>query len=1114
MESLHANMEPIPGYRLISRLGRGGCGEVWKAEAPGGIPKAIKFVEGDLNGFEPGAAQQEQKSLHRVKSIRHPFVLSIERFDVVDGQLVIVMELADKNLHDRFAECQARGLPGIPREELLRYMEEAAEALDLMSTQHQLQHLDVKPQNIFLVHQHIKVADFGLAKDLQGTRAALTGGMTPMYAPPETFDGWVSRQSDQYSLAIVYMEMLTGRRPFGGTSTRQLIMQHLSAPPDLSPLPPDDRPVVGRALAKGPDERFLSCTDFVRTLRMASPAPAMAPPTSGAASTEPKTDPLLRPRAPAVVPNGRVETPPTHSRPSRSSSASIGRPGRPAGSDRGRDQVLFPALIIGLGGTGLAALRHLRRLIHDRYGRSTVPNLRWLFVDTDPKAAEAALAGPPTTALAHDEVLLAPPRSPADYQDRPELAAIDTRLNLETLGRLPSTPSTHGVRGLGRLALAEHFGAVRDRMNAALAAFTSPDLLPEAERVTGLGSRSSSPRVFLVGSLAGGTGSGMLIDLTFLARRLLRGRRLSAEHVIGLLALPPVGAGGPAVTNARRTLKDLAYHDRPDTVYEARIDRSGEPAPDAGRPFRRCALLDAAAAPALAAHLIFVEALTPVGRAIHPDRAAIPETPYSVVGLRRVLWPRDRLLGGVARQLARDTLAGWVGPAAAGTFETVAKAVDKEWTDRRLDPTLVRTGVEFGAAQKAGGPIDTLIHDIMPVPLGAPAPVGPELAAAGAALDRLVELLGPPDGQGPEGNGRIAAALEDRANDLATAADARLVSLVVSLVERPGFRVAGAQEAVRLLGARLAAGLAAIERESAGLAAESRAGFAALRDLVAPPLATGKSTSRRYAVPGDFPIRAAQWAKTRYRELRDRAAASIFRRLLTIIPQLEAELVQVSDGLSALARELAGPGETVLPADGVCEYLFPFGAGSFQEAADRLSEAFGDGTRREFDELVQSKLRAAGRGIIQVAVRPEESGPRLARVLRAEAERFVGERANRLSAAQALLKHFTDREELQAFLRGLIRSATPPTASTGGPPPLTVLGVSDDLSGQQVADLLRKQSGESQVLEARLPDEIVVLQEYRGLSPLAVIDRTSPTTAGTATSGGAASDMQSITAPA
>jgi hypothetical protein len=334
----------------------------------------------------------------------------------------------------------------------------------------------------------------------------------------------------------------------------------------------------------------------------------------------------------------------------------------------------------------------------------------------------------------------------------------------------------------------------------------------------------------------------------------------------------------------------------------------------------------------------------------------------------------------------------------------------------------------------------------------------------------------------------VAAALETRANDLAAAADARLVSLVVSLVEKPGFRVAGAREAVRLLRDRLSAGLATIERELTGLADEVRSGFAALRDLLTPPVSSGKSVARRYAVPNDFSSRASQWAKARYRQHRDRAAASVYRRLLGIMPQLEAELGQVSDGLTTLARELTGTTNGVLPADGVCEYLFPFGAGSFQEAADRLSEAFGEGTRREFDELVQSKLRAAGRGIIQVAVRPEESGPRLARVLRSEAERFVGERANRLSAAQALMKHFSDRDDLQTYLRGLVETATS-SAAAAGAPPLTVIGLSDDPSGQLVGDLLRKLSGDGQVLEARLADEIAVVREHRGVAPLAVLGR-------------------------
>src|SRR5262249_20903588 len=156
--------------------------------------------------------------------------------DIINGQLVIVMELAHRTLWDRFKESRAEGLVGIPRAELLGYLVEISEALDFMNEEHGLQHLDIKPQNLFLVHNHIKVADFGLVKALEGMMASITGGVTPVYAAPETFDGWVSRFSDQYSLAIVYQELLTGQRPFSGTTLRQLVMQHLHVPPDLSAL--------------------------------------------------------------------------------------------------------------------------------------------------------------------------------------------------------------------------------------------------------------------------------------------------------------------------------------------------------------------------------------------------------------------------------------------------------------------------------------------------------------------------------------------------------------------------------------------------------------------------------------------------------------------------------------------------------------------------------------------------------------------------------------------------------------------------------------------------------------------------------------------------------------
>src|SRR5262249_29320924 len=542
---------------------------------------AIKFVYGNLDdAAEDGRpADQELKALNRVKSVRHPFILSLERYDIIQGQLVIVMELADRNLWDRYRECADQGMPGIPREELLRYMEETAEALDLMNTHYQIQHLDVKPQNLFLIHNHIKVADFGLAKDLEGVQATLTGGVTPVYAPPETFEGRITRFCDQYSLAIVFHELFTGQRPFAGATARQLMMQHLQAEPDLSLLAPADQSVLRRALAKDASKRYPSCLEFVQALRQ-SRNPSAANKGADPSGLAPPELPALIPAGAGLVPsqnritgqglrNTPNATPPgaTLGRlPSLTKQPQVTVPVAPvpvtvAPPEQTGPGVLFPTLVVGLGQMGGIIAQRLRRVMRDNLRCETLPNVRLFYIDTDSDTVQQICSGSCT--LSSREVYLAKLNRPSHYQKaRADQPGIDTWLNPQLLYRIPRNLTTTGVRAFGRLALWDHYRPIVKRLREELEGCLAPFALGEAETRTGLGLRTNRPRVYLVTSLSGGTGSGMFLDLAYILRYQLKQLGYADPQVHALLFLPHVdrnAANNQPMANGFASLRELLY---------------------------------------------------------------------------------------------------------------------------------------------------------------------------------------------------------------------------------------------------------------------------------------------------------------------------------------------------------------------------------------------------------------------------------------------------------------------------------------------------------------------------------------------------------------------------
>jgi serine/threonine-protein kinase len=264
---LQTGLEPFPGYRLRRLLGYGSFAEVWEAEADGGTVVALKFLPAER---QQAATPGELRALQTLRRLPHPNLLRIDRVWCHLGYVVIAMEVADGSLADLSATYRSEvGTPITPEHTCL-LLSQAAAALDFLNARRHviegqtvsIQHCDVKPSNLMLFGETLKVADFGLAALLSGPVVARRPCGTPEYCPPEVFRGRLSRQSDQFALAVSYCELRGGRLPFD-PAPRTFHPDYVPATPDLSMLSPPERPVVARALAAAPEERWPSCGEFI-----------------------------------------------------------------------------------------------------------------------------------------------------------------------------------------------------------------------------------------------------------------------------------------------------------------------------------------------------------------------------------------------------------------------------------------------------------------------------------------------------------------------------------------------------------------------------------------------------------------------------------------------------------------------------------------------------------------------------------------------------------------------------------------------------------------------------------------------------------------------------------
>jgi serine/threonine protein kinase len=258
---------PLDGYTISKPLGHGGFGEVYHAVSEAGKEVALKLILRHLD--------VELRGVTNCLNLKHTNLVTIYdlRSNPAEEHWIIMEYVEGPTL----ARLLARHPDGLPRDDVLRWLEGIAAGVGYLHEK-ALVHRDLKPGNIFLEGETVKVIDYGLSKFITGSRRS---GQTQSvgtlhYMAPEIGSGRYGPEIDIYSLGVILYEMLTGDVPFDGETPAEILMKHLSAVPDLSRLPEPFQPVVGRMLAKKPEDRYGSVQDVLADVRQYLSDPALA----------------------------------------------------------------------------------------------------------------------------------------------------------------------------------------------------------------------------------------------------------------------------------------------------------------------------------------------------------------------------------------------------------------------------------------------------------------------------------------------------------------------------------------------------------------------------------------------------------------------------------------------------------------------------------------------------------------------------------------------------------------------------------------------------------------------------------------------------------------------
>jgi len=271
-------------YEIIGPLGAGGMGEVYRArDTRLGRDVAIKVLPNDVAAHPDRLARFEREA-QTVAGLNHPNIVTLHSVEQSDGTRFLTMELVDGQSLDQLVT--PGGLP------VLKVLDLAIPLADALVAAHErgVVHRDLKPANVMVTREgRVKVLDFGLAKlatadsSLDATQAATlvspistagqVVGTVPYMAPEQVRGDVVDARSDLFALGIMVYELLSGQRPFGGSTLADVSSSILRDTPGplrgrQGDLPEDLKRIVGRCLEKDPRNRVQTALDVYNELRL------------------------------------------------------------------------------------------------------------------------------------------------------------------------------------------------------------------------------------------------------------------------------------------------------------------------------------------------------------------------------------------------------------------------------------------------------------------------------------------------------------------------------------------------------------------------------------------------------------------------------------------------------------------------------------------------------------------------------------------------------------------------------------------------------------------------------------------------------------------------------